>query len=151
MTASIKIISQNKKARFHYTILETIESGICLTGTEVRSLRETAPSLEEAFVEINKDLEAFLLNAFIAPFKFGNIFNHEEKRKRKLLLHKKQICLLKHKISSQGMAIVPLKLYFKNNKVKVELALGKGKNLYDKRQSEKEKDIKRKLREGNFS
>lgn len=134
----------NKKARFDYEILEEIESGIVLTGTEIKSIKDGKANLRDSYAII-KNNEIFLLNMHISHYKEGNIFNHEETRTRKLLLHKKEIFKLRDKLDLQGLTLIPLKLYFKKNKVKILIGLGKGKKTYDKRESIKEKDIKRNL------
>ncbi len=134
----------NRKVRFDYEILEEIESGIVLTGTEIKSIKDGKANLKDSYAII-RNSEVFLLNMHISHYKEGNIFNHEETRTRKLLLHKKEILKLRDKLELQGLTLVPLKLYFKKNKVKILLGLGKGKKTYDKRESIKEKDIKRNL------
>lgn len=136
---------KNKKAYFDYTILEELEAGIALTGTEIKSIRKGSIDLKDTFVNI-KNNEAFILNMYIAKYEEGNIFNHEERRTRKLLLHKKEIKKLKEQIKVEGLTIIPLKLYFKKNKVKILIGICKGKKLYDKRASLKEKDLKREAR-----
>jgi SsrA-binding protein len=132
----------NKKARFDYFVEEEIEAGIALVGTEIKSIRKGSADLKESFVII-KNNEVFLLNSYIALYEQGNQFNHDERRSRKLLLHKKEILKLKEKIKLQGLTLVPLKMYFKNGKVKVLIGVCKGKKNYDKRQTIKERDIKR--------
>ncbi|MCI9281002.1 MAG: SsrA-binding protein SmpB [Bacilli bacterium] len=136
---------KNKKAYFDYSILEELEAGIALTGTEIKSIRKGSIDLKDTFVNI-KNNEAFILNMYIAKYEEGNIFNHEERRTRKLLLHKKEIKKLKEQIKVEGLTIIPLKLYFKKNKVKILIGICKGKKLYDKRASLKEKDLKREAR-----
>lgn len=136
---------KNKKAYFDYTILEELEAGIALTGTEIKSIRKGSIDLKDTFVNI-KNNEAFILNMYIAKYEEGNIFNHEERRTRKLLLHKKEIKKLKEQIKQEGLTIIPLKLYFKKNKVKILIGVCKGKKLYDKRATLKEKDLKREAR-----
>lgn len=133
---------KNKKAYFDYTILEEIEAGIELVGTEIKSIRKGSVDLKDTFVNIRNN-EAFILNMYIAKYEEGNIFNHDERRSRKLLLHKKEIKKLKEKISIEGLTLIPLKLYFKNNHIKVLIGVCKGKKLYDKRASLKEKDLKK--------
>lgn len=132
----------NKKARFDYFVEEEIEAGIALVGTEIKSIRKGSADLKESFVII-KNNEVFLLNSYIALYEQGNQFNHDERRSRKLLLHKKEILKLKEKIKLQGLTLVPLKMYFKNGKVKILIGVCKGKKNYDKRQTIKERDIKR--------
>lgn len=136
---------KNKKAYFDYTILEEIETGISLVGTEIKSVRKGSVDLKDSFITI-KNNEAFILNMYIAKYEEGNIFNHDERRTRKLLLHKKEIKKLKEKVSTEGLTLIPLKIYFKKNNVKVLVGLCKGKKLYDKRVSLKERDLKRETR-----
>ncbi len=136
---------KNKKAYFDYTILENLEAGISLTGTEIKSIRKGSVDLKDTFVTI-KNNEAYIINMYIAKYEQGNIFNHEERRTRKLLLHKKEILKLKEKIKTEGLTLIPLKLYFKKNKVKILVGTCKGKKLYDKRAALKEKDLKREVR-----
>ena len=136
---------KNKKAYFDYTILESIEAGISLVGTEIKSIRKGSVDLKDTFITI-KNNEAFILNMYIAKYEEGNIFNHDERRTRKLLLHKKEIQKLKEKVSTEGLTLIPLKLYFHKNHVKVLVGLCKGKKLYDKRASIKERDLKRETR-----
>lgn len=136
---------KNKKAYFDYSILEELEAGIVLRGTEIKSIRKGSIDLKDTYVNI-KNNEAYILNMYIAKYEEGNIFNHEERRTRKLLLHKKEIKKLKEQIKIEGLTIIPLKLYFKKNKVKILIGVCKGKKLYDKRASLKEKDLKREAR-----
>lgn len=138
-------IAKNRRAFHDYEILETFEAGIELTGTEVRSLRDNNAQLTDAFALVRQG-EAWLNNLHIAPFENGNIANVDPDRRRKLLLHKKQIRYLAEKTQEKGLAIVPLKMYFNDrNLVKVEIALARGKKLYDKRNSMKERDVKREI------
>lgn len=141
---NIKIIARNKKALHDYFIEDKIECGIQLLGPEVKSLRQGRASLKEAYADI-KNNEAFIYEMNIPNYEFGNRYNEDPKRVRKLLLHKKEIQKLAAQKQRQGYTLVPLSLYFKNGKVKLELALAKGKKLYDKRQSLKDKDIKKKI------
>ncbi len=136
---------KNKKAYFDYEILEEIEAGIILTGTEIKSIRNGNANLKDSYAVVRNN-EIYLLNMHISEYKEGNIFNHEEKRTRKLLLHKKEILKLRDKINLNGYTLVPLKLYFKGNKVKILLGLAKGKKIYDKRESIKERDINREIK-----
>lgn len=138
----MKIVSQNKKAFHDYFILETYEAGIELKGTEIKSVRKGSTNLKDAFIRIKND-EAYIENMHIAPYEQGNRFNHEPLRTRKLLLHKKQIKKLQKEVKENGLTIVPTKLYFNTSKLKVEIALARGKKLYDKRQNLKAKDAKR--------
>ena len=134
----------NRKAKFDYTILEEIEAGMVLKGTEVKSIKDGKANIKDSYAII-KNGEVYLLNMHISEYKEGNIFNHEETRTRKLLLHEKEILKLRDKVDLQGLTLIPLKVYFKKNKAKVLLGLAKGKKTYDKRESIKERDIKRNL------
>ncbi len=136
---------KNKKAYFDYFINEEIEAGISLSGTEIKSIRKGSVDLKDSFVNI-KNNEAYIINMYIAKYEEGNIFNHDERRTRKLLLHKKEILKLKEKVKIEGLTLIPLKLYFKKNKVKILIGVAKGKKQYDKRESLKEKDLKREAR-----
>ncbi|MDA3899881.1 MAG: SsrA-binding protein SmpB [Spirochaetes bacterium] len=137
-------IARNKKARFQYDIIETFEAGIVLKGTEVKSLRNGKVNIGESYGKIRNG-EVFIMQMNISPYEQGNRFNHDPAQPRKLLLHKKEISKLYGKIMEKGLTLVPLKLYFKNGKAKVELALAKGKTLYDKRHSIKQKQDKREM------
>jgi len=142
----IKVISSNKKAHFNYFLSEYTECGIVLTGTEIKSLREHACSLADSYVIIrNGEME--ILNMHINPYEKGNIFNHDPLRTRKLLLHKKEIYSFEDKIKKGGYTIVPTRVYFSKGKAKVEIALAKGKKLYDKRETIKQRDIERENRD----
>lgn len=132
----------NRKAQFDYEIIDQYEAGIVLTGTEIKSIRLGNANLKDSYAII-RGHEVYLLNMHISEYKEGNIFNHEEKRTRKLLLHKKEIFKLENKLILEGYTLVPLKLYFKKNKAKICLGLAKGKKTYDKKQALKEKDILR--------
>ena len=134
----------NRKAKFDYQIISEIEAGIVLTGTEIKSIRNGKANIKDCY-GIIKDNEVFLLNMHISQYEQGNIFNHDETRTRKLLLHKKEIIKLNDEIRLQGYTLVPLKLYFKKNKAKILLGLCKGKKTYDKRETIKERDIKRNI------
>lgn len=134
----------NRRARHDYFIEEEYECGIVLTGTEIKSIRDGKCNLKDCYA-IVRNYELYLLNMFIAHYKEGNIFNHNETRSRKLLMHKKEILKLNDKIRLEGYTLIPLKLYFKNNKAKILLGLCKGKKNYDKRESIKERDIKRQV------
>jgi SsrA-binding protein len=132
----------NRKAFHDYEIMDTFEAGIILTGTEVKSLRSHTGNLQDAYVLVS-DGEAWLKNSSIPPYRFGNIYNHEEKRDRQLLMHKRELLKLKHLTQEKGLTIIPLSLYLKNNHVKVKIAVARGKKLYDKRAALKEKEAKR--------
>lgn len=145
-----KLVANNKKAYFDYFIEDKYECGIELVGTEVKSLVKGNCSIKESVVKII-DGQCFVLGMNIAVYDHGNIFNHEPARDRRLLLHKSEIRKLAERIKEKGYTIVPLQVYFAdNNKVKVEIGLAKGKKLYDKRESIKEKDIKRKLARNEY-
>lgn len=133
---------KNKKATFDYFIEEEIECGIVLKGTEIKSIRNGGANIKDCYAII-KNGEVFLLNMFISKYENGSIFNHEERRTRKLLLNKREILKLRDKVEISGYTLVPIKLYFKGNKAKILLGVAKGKKNYDKRESIKEKDIKR--------
>lgn len=137
-----KLICNNKKAYHDFFVEEKFEAGLVLTGTEVKSLRQGKANLNDAFAQVKAE-EAFLNNLHISPYDFGNRENHDPDRLRKLLLHKKEIVKLFSKIREQGYTLIPLRLYFKNGLVKVELGLAKGKKLYDKREDLKKKDHQR--------
>lgn len=133
---------KNKKANFDYYIEDTMECGIELKGTEIKSLRNGSGDLKDTFAII-KNGEVFLLNMYIAKYEEGNRFNHDERRTRRLLLHKREIRKLKEKVEREGYSLIPLKAYLVRNKVKILLGVGKGKKLYDKRETIKERDLKR--------
>jgi len=140
-----KTISLNRRARHEFSIDDTIEAGIALTGTEIKSIRAGQVSLSDAFARIDKD-EAWLVGAHIAPWEGGNRENHEPKRNRKLLLHRKQIDELLGKSKAKGLTIVPLRLYISDRgKAKLEIGLGRGKQLYDRRREIAARDAKRDL------
>jgi SsrA-binding protein len=138
----MKIVCQNRKAYHDYYIEETLEAGISLLGTEVKSLREGKANLKDSYV-IMKGKEAFLLNCHISPYSHGNIVNHDPLRSRKLLLHRKEIEGLMGKSLQKGYTLIPLKIYFKDSHAKVELGVAKGKRLYEKREKIKEREAKR--------
>lgn len=133
---------KNKKAYFDYEILKEYEAGLELFGTEIKSIRKGSVDLRDSFVTI-KDNEAYILNMYIAKYDEGNRFNHDERRTRKLLLHKSEIKKLKEARQEDGISIIPLKVYIKKNHAKVLIGLAKGKKLYDKRESIKKKDLER--------
>lgn len=135
---------KNKKANFDYFIEETYEAGIALTGTEIKSIRKGSCNLKDCYARV-KNREIFLINMFIGIYEEGNRFNHDERRQRKLLLHKKEILKIRDRVEKEGYSLVPLKLYLKNGRAKVLIGVARGKKNYDKRQSIKEKDIKRDL------
>ena len=133
---------KNKKAYFNYFIEEEYEAGIALFGSEIKSVRLGSVNIKDSYVRI-KNNEMYIINAYIAKYETGSIFNHDEYRERKLLLHKKEIIKISEKVSKEGYTLIPLKVYIKGNKAKVLVGLCKGKKLYDKRESMKEKDMKR--------
>ena len=138
------VFAENRKARHDYTVLETIECGIVLTGTEVKSVRHGGVSLSGAYGAVLKG-ELWLLGADIAAYKFGNRFNHEPKSQRKLLVHAKEIRELQLKTEAKGLTLVPLKIFLKHGKVKIDLGVCRGKQLHDKREALKKKDLRREL------
>ena len=140
--AGEKLIASNKKAFHDYFILQKAEAGVSLTGTEVKSLRDGKANIKDSYV-IFKDGEAFLFNAHISPYSHGNLQNHEAERSRKLLLHRREIEKLREQVVEKGLTVVPLRLYFKGGKVKVEIAVVRGKKLYDKRETEKRREADR--------
>ena len=138
-----KLINTNKKATFEYFIIETFEAGIQLVGTEVKAIRDKTCQIAESYIQV-KGNEMYIFNMNIPEYKYGNLFNHEPTRIRKLLMHKKEILKMSLRVKKEGMTIIPLKIYFNDaNKVKLEIALAKGKHNQDKRASLKDKDIKR--------
>ena len=136
-----KVLAQNRKANHDYTILDTIEAGLVLTGTEIKSVRQARMNLKDGYCSF-KNGEAFLVGVHISPFEQGNIFNHDPLRTRKLLLHKKQIQMLEQEVRQAGNTVVPLKVYIKNGVAKLLIGIAKGKKNYDKREALKQKDIK---------
>jgi SsrA-binding protein len=145
MTQKNSIVTQNKKARHDYFIEQSYEAGINLRGTEVKSIREGKVSVNDAYVQI-KHGEIFIINMHVSPYTHGNLFNHEETRTRKLLMHKKEILKIEAKIKEDGYTVIPLKVYFVEGLVKVEIAIAKGKKLFDKRESLKEEDAKKHMK-----
>lgn len=139
-----KELVSNRKATFNYEILETMEAGILLTGTEIKSLRENGGNLQDAYLKII-NREIWLIGCHIAPYAYGNIYNHEERRDRKLLMHKREISVLKTASSEKGLALIPLSFYLVKGRVKVKIAIAKGKKIGDKRSTIKERDDKRKM------
>ena len=146
----IKIISKNQRAGYDYFIEDKYECGLSLVGTEVKSLRLGKAQINEAYVTIDSHGEVWLQNMTIPQYEFGNINNHVETRKRKLLLNRNEIQQIEKKMASKGYTIIPLALYFKESLVKCEIALAKGKKLFDKRDTAAKKDVERKLRQGQF-
>ena len=148
---SVKILTTNRRARFEYEILETREAGIELKGTEVKSIRMGRINLTEGFCRISENMQALLQNVHISPYDFGNRHNHDPLRPRRLLLHREEIRRLYGKIREQGLTLIPLKLYLKKGRIKLEVGLAKGKKLHDKRETikrrEAQRDVERSLRD----
>ena len=135
----------NRKARYNYQIIDKIEAGIVLTGTEIKSIRDGKANITDSYASV-KNGEAFLINMHISTYENGNIFNHDETRTRKLLLHKNEILKLNDKVRIGGFTLIPLKVYLKNGRAKVLVGICKGKKNYDKREDIKKRDIERELR-----
>jgi len=133
MTEDIKVVANNRKASFEYFLLEKFEAGLVLQGSEIKSIRAGQISIQESYVDISNGEEAWLVEAHIAPYAQANRFNHDPKRKRKILLHKKQIREIWNNIRIKGMTVVPTRVYLKDGRAKIEIALAKGKKAYDKR------------------
>lgn len=144
----IKVVATNRKARFEYFLLETYEAGIQLKGSEIKSIRAGQVSLAESYVNIDGE-EAWLINAHIAPYEEANRFNHDPRRERKLLLHKKEIYKLWDQVRQKGVTIVPTKLYLKDGRAKLEIATAKGKKQRDKRQEIQKRDMEREMSRRN--
>ncbi len=144
MADGIKVVAENRKARHDYHIEETFEAGMVLTGTEVKSLRQGRANLRDAYAAIENG-ELFVYNMHISPYTHGNMFNHEPKRTRKLLMHKREIMRLLGQTQEKGYTLVPLKVYFRRGLAKMELALARGKKLYDKREAIARRDEKRRI------
>lgn len=140
----MKVVCQNRKAYHDYHIEETLEAGISLLGTEVKSLREGKANLKDSYVII-KERQAFLLNCHISPYSHGNIMNHDPVRTRKLLLHRKEIDRLTGKVTAKGYTLVPLKIYFKDSFAKVEIGVAKGKRFFEKRDTIREREARREI------
>ena len=140
----MKVVCQNRKAYHDYHIEETVEAGIVLLGTEVKSLREGKANLKDCYV-LMKGREAFLLNCHISPYSHGNILNHDPLRTRKLLMHRDEIDKLGGKAAAKGYSLIPLKIYFKDSFAKVEIGVAKGKRLFEKREAIKEREAKREI------
>ncbi len=149
MTENVKVVATNRKAGFEYFLQEKFEAGLALQGSEIKSIRAGQMSLAESYVQIDGE-EAWLLEAHIAPYKQANRFNHEPRRPRRLLLHKRQIRQLWNAVRQKGMTVVPTRVYLKDGRAKIEIALARGKKVYDKRESiakrDRERDAERELR-----
>jgi SsrA-binding protein len=140
-----KTVATNRKARFEYFLLETLEAGISLQGSEIKSIRNGQMSLQESYIQLDAN-NAFLLNAHIAPYNPASHYNHDPLRPRRLLLHKKQIRSLWNEVRQKGVTVIPVKAYLKDGRAKIEIALARGKKNYDKRDSIAERDIERESR-----
>ena len=143
MTENVKTVATNRKAGFEYFLLEHFEAGLSLQGSEIKSVRTGQISLAEAYIDIENGKEAWLVEAHIAPYEQANRFNHDPKRRRRLLLHKKEIRKMWNEVRQKGVTIVPLKVYLKNGRAKIEIALAKGKKLHDKRETIAKRDQER--------
>lgn len=148
--SGIKIISKNKRASYDYFLEDSFEAGLVLRGTEVKSLRGGKCTMGEAYCSIDERHEVWVHQLKIPPYEFGTYANHDETRKRKLLLNQQEISQIEKSLATKGQTLVPTKIYFKGSKVKIEIALAKGKKLYDKREATAKKDVERKLRQGKF-
>ncbi len=144
-TDKIKIVGTNRKAKFQYEIIEKYEAGLVLLGTEVKSLRESKVNIQDAYGKFIND-ELWLVNSHISEYKYGNINNHDPLRPRKLLLNRRELKKIKTKLQEKGLTLIPIKIYFKNSYAKVEMAIAKGKKMYDKRETIKKREIERKLK-----
>lgn len=143
----IKIIATNRKAHFNYFLSDFMEAGIELKGTEIKSLRVSGATINDSYVLLRNN-EAEIINLYIKPYDHGNLFNHDPLRSRRLLLHKNEIRWLANKVKQEGFTVIPTKIYFSKGKAKVEIALGKGKKNYDKRETIKKRDLQRELDKG---
>ena len=150
-----KTLAKNRKARFEYEIQNTMEVGIVLKGTEVKSIRAGQINITESFCRVDDHLQVYLLNAHVSQYDYGNIHNHDPLRPRRLLLHRSEIRRLYGQVKEQGLTLIPIKIYLKGGIIKMELALGRGKKMYDKRQTMKkrdaERDVERALSEQSFN
>ena len=144
MSEKFQDLVSNRRATFNYEILDTLEGGIVLQGTEIKSLRNNGGVLQDSYIKII-DNEPWLVGCHIAPYRFGNVYNHPERRDRKLLLHKREIGRLQTATQEKGYSLIPLSFYLKNGRVKVRIAIAKGKKAHDKRQAIKERDDKKEM------
>jgi SsrA-binding protein len=141
-----QVLATNRKALFNYEILERAEAGLSLVGTEVKSIRHGGLNFRDSYVDFRAG-QLFLVGCFIGPYSHGNLLNHAENRDRRLLMHRREIDKLGGKVTEKGLTLVPLKAYFKNGRVKLEIGLGRGKKAHDKRQAIKAKDVERETRQ----
>lgn len=146
----IKIIAKNKRAGYDYALSDKYEAGAVLTGTEVKTLRSGKCIMTEAFCTIDSKNEVWIHNMNIPLYEFGTYSNHNETRKRKLLLHIEEITNIQKALATKGLTLIPTKIYFKGSLIKIEISLGKGKKLHDKREADAKKSVERKLRQGNY-
>jgi SsrA-binding protein len=146
----IKIIAKNKRAGYDYALSDKYEAGAVLTGTEVKTLRSGKCIMTEAFCTIDNKNEVWIHNMNIPLYEFGTYANHNETRKRKLLLHIEEITNIQKALATKGLTLIPTKIYFKGSLIKIEISLGKGKKLHDKREADAKKSVERKLRQGNY-
>jgi SsrA-binding protein len=144
---SIKIVATNRKASHEYFLLENFEAGLALQGSEIKSIRAGQMSLAEAYIRTDGK-EAWLVEAHVAPYEQASIYNHEPRRPRKLLMHKKEIRYMWNEVRQKGVTIIPLKVYLKDGRAKIEIALAKGKKLYDKRETIAKRDFQREVERG---
>ncbi len=145
---NVKVVATNRKARFEYFLLETFEAGLALQGSEIKSVRAGQVSLSEAYIRVENGREAWLVDAHIAPYVQASRFNHDPKRPRRLLLHRREIRTLWQAVRQKGMTIVPTRLYLKDGLAKLEIALARGKKLHDKREAIAQRDAEREIRRG---
>ncbi|MEE2671080.1 MAG: SsrA-binding protein SmpB [Bdellovibrionota bacterium] len=148
--SGIKIITSNKRAGYDFFLDEKFEAGLVLQGTEVKSLRAGKCTMGEAYCDFDRNNELWVKQLTIPPYAFGTYDNHNDTRKRKLLLHDKELKYIQKSLATKGQTLVPTKIYFKGSRVKIEIALAKGKKIHDKRESTKQKEVERKLRQGQY-
>ena len=146
----MKIIVKNKRAHYDFFLEEKFEAGLVLQGTEVKSLRQGQCTMSEAYCDFDKKNELYLKQLHIAPYQFGTYDNHNETRARKLLMHGKELKYIQKSLATKGQTLIPTKIYFKGSRVKVEIALAKGKKLFDKREATKKKEVERKIKQGQY-
>ncbi|MCF8060437.1 MAG: SsrA-binding protein SmpB [Bacteriovoracaceae bacterium] len=146
----IKIIAKNKRATYDYAFEETFEAGLVLKGTEVKTLRNGRVTMAESYITVDENKEAWIYNMTIPHYEWGNINNHDETRKRKLLLNHQEIELIYHEMKASRLTVIPIKIYFKDNRIKLEIALARGKKQHDKRQDKAKKDVERKLQRREY-
>lgn len=148
--SGIKVIAKNKRAGFDFFLQEKFEAGLVLQGTEIKVLREGKVNINDSFITVDSNGEAWAYNVLIPHYAFGNIHNHREDRPRKLLLHKEEIAKIFHEAKAKNLTVVATMIYFKGSRVKLEIALAKGKKLHDKRETEAKRDVERKIQKGNY-